>query len=442
MDKNINISAINISVMDKNIKISAPYIKKDGKDFFSYTDIWKNFTEQYNEGRPSREKLKDSHKRIYYTLIRLAKEQIDQRNKILYGSEFMAINSAAPLKVHTNRLELKNRSFGKDKTTRSISNYITRLTDAGVIVGNQFHGTQADFDLLINPDFLLIFDYYQQDYKPLSKYSSEKIETEKRAIRAAKLKIFQVLVSVGLRKPFNNSIITKGVSLTLNKSEHKPTKTITETSPKQKTAKPKIQKEKEKNCAKKEKEKDSGQKEKEIDPRIAHIMGLAAIFYEYLVAKIFPNHTINPAHKQKTIEYIAMEYFKLADKSHTKKFLETTWEKSYKKRIDLAAAWIERSKFDMKWQFPRHYLDVNNPKGFKKTGKWLTMAQNLTAKRNVEKVAANKKLTPDQKLSAMIRAFANNRTHQQLDYCRAYVKKVIPQYQNAFNQAAKQIVNA
>lgn len=431
--------------------IKAPYLKV--ANMFEYTDLWNNFEDQYNKDKKNRERLKKPHKDLFYKIIQIASENLRFRNKILQGSELMAIRNDMPLRVSTNRLELKKRAFRNSSTTRTISNYINRLMEAKVISEKKFHGTKSDFELLINPDFLLIYDFYDENYKPLSKYSTEKIETVKRIVREAKLKNFQVLFSDNLLKASNKLIITKGATLTFRKndwtskniseniSENTPQASTEKKSSKTPTSyKNELKTEKEKNSAKKEKE---AKELPQTDPYKAMIVAWANIFYLYMQNKLFKNHTINPVQKEKTIAYIAEHYFFESKRWYNEKEIEKLLH-HYQERIDLAEAYVERANYDTRWIFPLYYLDVNSSNGFrfKNTKEWHERRKKTYAKREVQKIANDKKASDIEKLNRMIKLFAKNRNEIQLNYCNNYVKNVLPKYQNAFHKGIRELTKA
>ncbi len=450
--------------------IQQPYINITGNHFNKYVELWTNFSVEYNADLPNREKLKPAHRRLFYTLIRIASRTLKISNKMLQNSPLLAMESNQPLRISTNRKELADNGFNKEITKRTISNYLDRLVWAGVIKRAKFHGTQCNFELLINPNFLLISDYSNREYEPKSKFSTEFLRTKKQAIRKAKVKIFQHMFSDKRVKTFNNSIITnsdfvknlkidtthleqygifgQAENISYPKTSENIQKTFTENTPSKTTLNNKQAENGEKITPKNgggggenSEELTYWQKIEQKQQRIReYLTGAATVVYWYMVENLFPNHDINPSQKAKAIDYLIDEYFLNEMFNITQKDIDRYTE-NYKRRIDLAKGYIERNNFNTQWIFPVRYLDKDNPKGFVATKKWQLNYNKLQATRKVNGVVREKGLTETEKLNRILRLYAKHGTLEQLNACENYVKNVMPKQTKVFYEAIRQINN-
>lgn len=406
------------------MEILNPFIKTTTeKDFANYKNLWNEFVKQYNADKQSGEQLKNVHRQIYYTLVRLSKKNIEINNKLLANSPLKAIENNLAYKIKTNRKDLSKFAFNGEKDVSSISLYISRLVDAGVIQSSTWHGAKNDFDLYINPDFLLIYDYSKEKYTPTSPYLIEKSPTENRGAQGGLLLKSEPVPDVS--RLINNSTITIGVEKTFNKSYPEHSGNISGNTPQTGLKKEENKEEKEKSCAKKEKE----------DRRKTYLRLMARLFYQYMIEMLFKEHTINPTHATKTIDYIETMYFsgqKFMNGEITEKGIENLWEKQYKPRLDMAASYVKRSNYDMQYQFPLHYLSSENTKGFAATKKWKISSDNHAAVREVVKVANSRKLSDTDKLHNMVRLFSKHRNVEYLNICISYVRNTIPQFEKDF----------
>ncbi len=428
--------------------IKMPFIKLqvDGNDDFSkFKEIYDTFEAEYNGSKAFlREKLREEHWTFFKAIIKLVKQQIDKNNAALPNSPNIAIDMSKPYVLRTNRIEL-TCFYTKRKDPRTMHNYRQRLMDAGIITNKQWHGAREDFELHINPNFLLIHDYSDENYIPSSPYLREKTETENRGSQEGMWKSFPPIPCN--TRSFNNSIIGKGDFLTkikssdsLNGKKEIPSLNENELQEHPKTEKSPsgLQGKKEKSCAKKEK----SCAKKEKSPRELYLIGLATVFYQYMIEKFMYKNVINPAQKEKAIQYLVDVYFSGTEGMTENQIWKNYWLYNYKLRLDMVADYVKRHDVNTEFWFPTKYLDVNNPKGFASTKKWLENARKEAAKRAIEKVTRDpkdRKLTDEEKFRNVLKLFSKKRNLIYLNKCESYVKKVIPQYLKPFTSAVREM---
>ncbi|MDA3910941.1 MAG: hypothetical protein PF448_06270 [Bacteroidales bacterium] len=109
--------------------------------------LFDTFYNAYNETRPLRSKLKLQHREYYYTLIRVARNQIIKKQKEAPGSL-----KPGAVKISVNSVMLSKKM---STTSRTIRNYNKILLKLGLI-NKVFHGVNRNYEIYFNP-FLMFY---------------------------------------------------------------------------------------------------------------------------------------------------------------------------------------------------------------------------------------------------------------------------------------------
>lgn len=410
--------------------LKKPFIATDRQYFAEYIQLWQNFVAEYNldkngEKKPLSQCLRGPHMNAYYKLVHIARKTIQVNNRHLSETGLNQIDPHEPYSIRTTRKAL-SKALGVSGT--SAYRYLLRLQDAKVIE-KKGHGVHSAFELLINPNFLLIYDYDRENYKPASKF----FRTEEWAFQERSRSNWPHCSSCSSSDTSNKKIMAvdnptaKSGVLTDNllkeqygglptPSFRKNTKSLQKQ--KEKPDKPKHPK-KEKSCAKKEK---AGS---DLD-RLRK--SLAAEFYFIMIELLFKQHTIYDGEKEKALIYLEQNYFwQVASEKQGKQVLNYgIW------RLNMAASYVRRYRYDMSNIYPVHYLDLNNPKGFTGTRKWAIRSENDAARKKIQQIATHKKLKDREKLAKIIARFNKTPDLHTYNICTGYVKKYIPQFFQEF----------
>ena len=396
-----------------------------------------NFASEYNTDRPLREQLRPTHAKLFTRILTLLSRQLYEHNKLFQDTpEFREISDQEPVNLRTNRKALSWVENTLKINENTVYRQLNRLIEAGVIVGKINHGSQMNFELLINSEILLISDLSNSEYEPISKF----LKTENKA------------VSNGLNTSFSPEHLTleKELSNNLNITVDK------ESLP---TVRDEIVKEPKKNLEKEHGEitqnnfensersnnlitqwnaEQADKKEQKPAPPKSnlreHQKAAARWFFWYVLSKLFEGRTFNPAHLENTLAYVQQSYFA---NCYSIKAIENT-RKLYKWRIDKAKQTVERHNTDMQWIFPGHYLDLSKKGNNPKTGKpYMSFANTASWPKKFEtflrqKEKQGKSLTDQDKLNKQIKTFLNNPNMNQFRKCEAYIRKNIPHLTNNF----------
>jgi hypothetical protein len=90
---------------------------------------------------------------------------------------------------------------------------------------------------------------------------------------------------------------------------------------------------------------------------------------------------------------------------------------------------------------PMAYLNVENPRGFRKTKEWWQKSIKQKAQREVVKVIKSSKLSDYDKFYNTVKLFNKHRNIEYYDYCIGYIRKIIPQYAEHFTKIVRQTAN-
>lgn len=147
--------------------------------------------------------LKAAHRGLYADLIHLVKLAMNNRLTLMgKDTEYIPIfahDPEQPFSLFTNREELAKRSR---KSESAIHRQLLRLEEAGIIMMRKFHGVNRNFELLINPEFIIISDLANLEFDPLlSKPENTQNKASKRGLRA------KCSPYTNLQEPDNNKIM-------------------------------------------------------------------------------------------------------------------------------------------------------------------------------------------------------------------------------------------
>jgi hypothetical protein len=364
--------------------IRRPYIDKN-RHFQAITNLYDSFAAGYNaivkeahkNGDRSAQPLRAPHRALFLDIVHLASGQMN-RNAYCFKDTagLIAHTAMEPYSVHTNRVALAKRT---KKSESAIYRQILRLADAGVIVQKIGHGTQHDFELLINPLLLPISDHFNEQFDPLEAiHAFTQLQAFPDGLRAK-------CTPKGKRQEhLKNELITVNIVKesappTLynehNENIYRNTGRRSEVSekindfPPAPAAAPKTPDEVRTSYAEKMRRAEEQQTER--------IGRFAVMFVEYLIRVLFATHNIYKGERQRAYE-VAQYYFRecqTTEQCNVAMF-------HYQKRIDMVAKYIKRKNFDFSHIYPARYLDPDNTAcGFEVTKKWLKKEQAYTEMR-------------------------------------------------------------
>ncbi len=408
--------------------LKQPYLRTEGRYFADYIKLWERFSDNYNKGRKLGKQLRGHHKQMYFRLVHQAKRTIYLNNKHLAETGQNALDSTKPVSIRTTRPYL-GKALGVSGAT--VCRHINRLEDAGVLakIG---HGTRRPFELLINPDFLLIFDYNDEQYSPSSCF----LETENKEPQG---QLRSNCTHVSCKPdPFNKIIIAVDNSTDKAKNCVPPSgdnlkeqtgannwNTRKQENPEEKSKqnfesfssqlKSPLEQKKEKSCAKKEKkgeEQTLGQFRRSLAQRM----------YLMMVQLLFKYHNIYPTEKENAICYIEQVYMSQVQDGPSG--IRTLGH--YRWRLLKAASYITRKNYDYSNVYPMHYLNVNNPTGFAATKAWAARAEKESRKKKIKRITDNRNLTDRKKLEKIIKKFNGHPNLSTYQTCEMYIKQNIP----------------
>ena len=420
----------------KQILLYNPYLRVNG----DYSLIWSNYTSLYNEDRPKREQLRTPHYDLFYLLVRLLAKQIEKDNKILRKDFEHPIDINEPYPFFTNTAYLARlRRYSAKKT---IYNQLNRLEDAGLIM-KKGHGSYRDFEVLINPDLLLIYDYLAPDYKPeMPEFS----KTENQVIRKGERKSLPMYL-YKTDVPLNKKIIAVDTveekatllpsSETVNETDFHinryPHKQIGgEQSTKSQSKKnAETGAEKEKSCAKKEKGKKWAgthfSKEWWINMFVQQ-------FYVLLITHLFSKHDIWEVEELRTKERIEEWFSGIKNpKQGVDWMTEAEW------RIRAAARFYRSHNYDISNIYPDRYLSPDNEYGFKRTAQWWQKHKKNRLIKEQELKKHRENISKHLKLQEKVKEYAKSPDINTFRKCEAYVKVIIPDLMPQFLSCVQKI---
>ncbi len=407
----------------------------------SYAHTLNGLVRELRREGQRRQTLKSGHRALFQDIVNQIKGQMERHRRLFADTpHFLQLNPLRPYVLTTNRAEIKRRT-GKDGSTAWRN--LERLQEAGVIVMKVNHGTRANFEIHINPVFLLISDYAAETDAP---FDFLQLTTENQASPAdlrAKCTPFEKS-----KNPSNNEIIDvdnanlKGIAhpgngvTSLTRTDRNTDRNTGEHG----TAGDDVQGHSSKvQAGTAEKEQVPAAPAPTNEERIAHVRRLYATWLvQYMQHVLFPNHRHYKAAIASATEY-AEVYFTSCrtsqEFSHRQAML--MW------RVDAAARWARRASFSFANIFLPTYLDLNNrTSGFVNTEKW--WKAHLAKKAKEEKQRRYKSDT--RKLSDTINRLDStylrgslSQTVKEFLLAEQYVQKVIPHLLPEFYERTKYI---
>jgi len=395
----MEISAIIYKYEPQNKSLLLPYISD--VNFGAIMMRYDTYASSYNglvyqmkeEGAKHVQTLKSVHRALFQDLITQVKGQLNYYRKLFNNStSALAIDPAQPFVLMTNNKKVQSRT-AKDPAT--VWRNIKRLMDAGVILEKVNHGTRADYELHINPEFLLISDLAANNQQ-----NSESAENGRlKGVLVAKCK--PTLIDKNIE---NNRIIPvdneklNGVSLSANHSQSTDRNNYKNRGKQgdfsgNANPSPEIKPEnnrQEQNSAAPAAAAINFLENTPSDPqeRLGWFRAQFAIWLvQYMLKVLFAYHKHYKPAIYKAMEY-AVVYF---DGCKTYKEFLNRFE-VLKWRVDRAAKWIEHSGFDFSNIYITDYLDVNNKtSGFINTKKWYDKHLEYNKYKQFKKNAKKKK---------------------------------------------------
>lgn len=441
---------------DSTTIIKSPVIRNTGFHFGMYEALWKRFAQSYNEDKDYlRDKLRSRDYEVYRLLIVSAKKECrDNASTFRDMPEKCAIDASKWFPVQAS-VQLFSSMMGL--TPRAVEKYLDRLEKVGVIsrnsdlfnqeVGRSRIVTFRRKEVLINPDFLLFFDCSNADFTPTSPHLEA---TVNRTIQKDTKKSFRT-VQVSGKKNSNNRIMDvdnsnlKGVS-SRNNSPILPDQNLTpDTTTKQVTPVDDSKQNKEEFAQKtsekpvktqetKTPEQGSARKIEEeaqnTDTLAVLKLEFARTFYIYLVQHLFSNHKVYAGEAQKAIAYAAKTYFSTVSSREHAEFLL----KSYKKRVDLVASYIQRKNFDFSNIYPCAYLNVNNKKGFATTKEWLEVSHSYRQAKEERKRQYAAQMKEKEVMEQLMEQYSDTPSFAEVNRSMALLGKYLPHLQNEYMQ--------
>lgn len=111
--------------------------------------------------------LKDEHLNLMVKLSSMANKEMHFNNENLVSLGLQKIDTTQPVVLSTSGPNIK-KWIGAN-SERTIRRRLRRLQTCGFILGKRFHGWQSNFDLLLDPQMLLISDMAAPEYEASAK---------------------------------------------------------------------------------------------------------------------------------------------------------------------------------------------------------------------------------------------------------------------------------
>lgn len=386
-------------------------IKKPNLVFMPSLACYKTFQSQYNQTRENKaEQLRRPHQELFAELLRQYRRQLSNYRKLFNDTpDQLLINPDTPT-LSTNRMRL-SRALNCHHS--SIYRQLNRLIESGAIETKIGHGTQRNFELILNPNLVLINDVDNPEIATTSIYLAESYATAESHLQNT-LSAKSTPVHVN-RNTISNIIST--VETVNNEPQEQKNEVSTLRDEKQ---------EHELITNTKEQFKNTGKQAKTIRKSASKLEILKARYVSWFYLLVMDNlfagrPEIYPAELRKAKQQIATKYFE-----HCKQpahFRAAAWE--FEQRVLSARRYLENhpetaAKFD-KFSYPSAWLDPQNPNGFAGTKKWFNEQQkrSITRKRQA-------------KFHDLIAQFAHNPSLTKFNQGLALVKSKLPEYTNEY----------
>lgn len=401
-------------------KVNYPVLR-----FKSSLTAFLNYSKEYNTEKPLKQQLRPQHVTMFTRILTLLARQLYEHNRLFKDTpELRQLDTDRPVPLSTNRKALSWVEKTVKINEHSAYRHVTRLMEAGVIVKKVNHGTQMNFELFINPDFLSITDVSDGENDPGDESPEGGNSAEHGGLRTNYPPEY-----LNRKELFNNlNIAVEKVSLPAVRDEYVKEQKRTEEKNFLKEHREIAHKPDETKGRINERSAElidnwnltavkAGKKEQKVLPhresRLREYQKSAARwFFWYVLTRLFEGRVFNPAHLENTLAYVEQYYFVNCP---TLKAIEQTC-KLFQWRIDKAKGTIDRHNTDMRWVFPGYYLDMDrkgiNPKtgkpymSFANTASWPAKYEQFQKQKEKQR----KKDTARDYLDKQLRLYLNNPT--------------------------------
>ncbi|MBR8534400.1 hypothetical protein KDU71_02425 [Carboxylicivirga sediminis] len=435
------------------MKISVPVILRENGRKSEYDVLLKNFIAQYNQDKKNGDQLKEPHLQlmhecIYYGQIRLNIDNRELRKDFCLNTR----NIGEPLRINLSAYLEANKNI---RSVDTFKRRIKRLKEAGFISSKQEdfdkHGISKTrrSDVLINPEFLLIYDQANPDYQPYTSFFSE---ADLLALTKMKSANCPTVSGKGLPQEQSNRIMDvdtvdeKGVTNHRDDSPMLPEQNqLPDTTTKQSDRIQESKQKSEKNAqnptpetvhtaAPQPGEQSSARPAEEnaqnTDSLAEMQLSYARTFYIYLIQMLFSKHEIYHGETQKAIEYLVQTYFSGIESEHQARYRL----KVYKTRVDMAASYIKRNNFDFSNIYPCAYLDVKNKKGFAATRDWYDQRLSYKAAQAKQKREFAKQLEEKKVMEQLQKQYSDMPTLAEVNRSMAFLAAHMPHKKTEYVQ--------
>lgn len=450
--------------------IERPNIKTDRYWMNDYRNLWDNFIADYNEGKSLGKQLRPRHGDLFKVLVIQASSEMKDNNKTLQDTPENIIHDSTKWLPISGSVHLMAKKLS-GVCANTVRNLYDRMEEAGIIkrnnedfiklIGRNKINRFTRKEVLINPDFLLIYDLYNPEYVPTSPWLQA---TEKRGFRKEKVKNLIGVSSVStLPDSLSNEImpvdtVEKGVSHPVdNLLNENRIQTSPDATPNLNGLKTQNNTQTQKKCLKtpktEEKPHTTDQKQevpRENDGKFQKIEGvpaeklptkrdnmawlrtkLAVELYAFMLKMLFKTHNIYQGEATKAMHYLEEYYFEGVNDEQQGAYLM----KIYKWRVSKAASYNFNHKRDFSNTYPCHYLDVSNPTGFIGTEIWYEKDQRDKARKARAKAYNMQRLQEKESLQKAIEAYLENPNPSQFKRTTDWFNANIPHLCNDFINA-------
>jgi len=157
------------------MELIQPEIRLEWEYVGEYSKLFRNYCDIYNFSKSSKEYLRGNHLSLLINIFRCIPTTIEWYDNILLSinKNLFVRDNKFWCKVNLNRHHLASRIHVHSDT---IKRQIKRLLDAGIVISSDeiFKDLNIEKthynDVLINPDFLLLYDTLNPEYLPESPY--------------------------------------------------------------------------------------------------------------------------------------------------------------------------------------------------------------------------------------------------------------------------------
>jgi len=392
--------------------------------------------------------LRGSHNKMFSSLLFLYKEQLVRDVfKFREKSHFRCIDPTMELPS----FEANNPYLASidDIHVKTVYNHLERLEEAKIL-RKIFHGSTRNYELVFNPEIMIVIDRLNMDYAPNSQY----LDSEK--LRMSPFLNFKHDKSHDLQNTENqlseNPKLQSLPPLYLSSKKEEPFKSINENqdfvnnAKNQKELRNKAYADKEqtetvkstqehghfsKDIQEQKREKVAQKREKESEfETLKRVAG--ETFFAQAFKVLYLDKDVYEAEYESTKIDVGETYF---TDCKSRAEIDRRYD-SFMWRVKKVRAWKDRGR-GRYIQWPSVYFDLNNKNGFKNSKSWATQHvknQKKTEKRQIQKQAELIKQKDNSKLLVQIEKLIKNYDRATYNDCKRYVTANIPHLLSAFEQ--------